>query len=77
MEEATPFLDNRLPLDLIILLSEYEWTSRKFHKSLVLDDYTIYQKFIINRQLEKPKKRIEDRENMVMYSVIWTKLIKN
>lgn len=66
------YLYKFLPDDIYCKILEYEWSDKKWHTKLLLDNYTIKNKFAVARQIS----RIKREEVFLDYSIIWDKIIQ-
>ncbi len=74
MDIYSVYFKQFLPDDMYNKILDYEWSSKKWHTKLELDNYTIRNKFIVSRQISKPH-RDEINEVYIDYSIKWNNII--
>lgn len=72
MDLYSAYFKKFLPDDIYDKILDYEWSSKKWHTKLELDNYTIRNKFIVSRQISKYRL---SEEVYLDYSIKWNNII--
>jgi hypothetical protein len=73
------YLKKSFPIEVVILIFQFEWDTKTFYRNLIIDNYILYTKFALGRQIKKFK-LIEDTDNnnnYFYYAYISSKILKS